>query len=362
MTATGATAGALDGLDLRRVDPEGMLATVESSPAQWAQAVAGVDQLPLPETDASRIRCVVTAGMGGSGIAGNVAAVAAASFGGVPVVPHKSYELPAFVGPDVLVVTISYSGGTSETLSCYDAAGERGAPRYVITSGGELERRAQADGVPVARVPGGGQPRANLPNLAVPLLGMLDRAGLVAAGQAVPALDPIETQLEAILEPMVWNRPVADNPVKSLALALHGHVPVFVGGHGWPALAAMRAKCQVNENAKAPAFWNELPELAHNEIVGWGVSQDTDAPFALVDLRSRADEAPGVDAAFAAIREIARRGVTRHTRIEVAGPNPLVRFAAAVLRVDLLSVYLALIAGRDPTPVGPIDELKARTG
>ncbi|MFN2558007.1 MAG: bifunctional phosphoglucose/phosphomannose isomerase [Nitriliruptorales bacterium] len=351
-------ATAIDELDLDRLDPSRMLATVEDSPKQWADALALARHAPAPEVDPSRTRAVIVAGMGGSGIAANVAAVAARYSGRVPVIAAKDYGLVALAGRETLVVVVSYSGDTEESLACLEAASAAGAPTFAVGSGGRLAERAEREGFPLVRIPGGGQPRANLPYLVVPVLVALERAGLVSEVEA--QLEEVPDHLASLMRDWHHERPPAENLVKRLAIDLKDLVPVFYGASGWPSVAAQRAKCQTNENAKRPAFWNELPELDHNEVVGWYSLGDICRHFAVVEVRSRGDEDPRVARRFEVTREVIEGRVGLIRAVEVSGPNPIARFAAAVLFFDLLSVYLAFLGGEDPTPVAAITAVKER--
>ncbi len=348
----------IDALDLDRLDPAGMLATVEASPVLWADALTLARRSAAPDVDPARTRAIVIAGMGGSGIAANVAATASRFGGRVPVVAAKDYGPVVLAGPDTLVVVVSYSGDTEETLACLDAAATTGAPMFAVASGGRLAARAERDGFPLVRIPGGGQPRANLPYLVVPVLVALERIGLITGVEA--QLEEVPDHLATVSMGWHHDRPASENLVKQLAFDLRELVPVFYGASGWPALAAQRAKCQTNENAKRPAFWNELPELDHNEVVGWFALPDKCRHFAVVEVRSRGDEDPRVARRFEVTRDVIGDRVGLVRRVEVSGPNPIARFAAAVLFVDLLSVYLAFLEGEDPTPVAAITALKER--
>lgn len=354
MTAA-AGRGVLDRLDAP--DPDGMLARVERSPAQWREALELADRAAVPVVG-RRLRAACVAGMGGSGIAGDVAVAVAGASSDVPVVAVKDYALPGFVGPDTLVVLVSHSGDTEETLSAYDRAGQAGAARVVVSSGGALSARAAADGVACLQTPPAGPPRANLAHLTVPVLVCLERAGALRG--IMPALDGVAGHLDGMLSAWRHDRPVDDNPVKRLAAALHERVPVFYAAGGLPAVAARRAKCQVNENAERPAFCGVLPEIDHNEIVGWSAGSGLGRHFGVVELRSHPDEDPRIARRFDVTREVIADRVGAVATFESRGPTPIARFAAVVLFVDLLSVYLAYLDGTDPTPVEAIDTLKRR--
>lgn len=342
----------LDELALDRVDPAGMLATVESSAAMWREAHALAQDITL-EPSFEDVSAVLVCGMGGSGIAGDVAALAADRAGRVPVIPVKGYELPGWASPRHLVIAVSYSGGTEETLTLVEAASTQGCPIAAVTSGGDLADRARQGAWPLIEIPGGNQPRASLPYLAAPVLGLLVAAGLVDTR----TLDDVAAAADAVDEAVArWGRsvPTGGNDAKRLARELRGRVPVIYGGRGVAAVVALRAKCQINENAARPAFYNEIPERDHNELVGW---QADPGDLVAVELRSIPDEHPQVARRFSAGTAEFPSPPIEHA---LTGETWLERFMTGVAFVDLVSVYLAFLHGVDPTPVEPIERLKRR--
>lgn len=348
----------LDAIDWPSVDPEGMMDLVEGSPGQWAAALEDAPSCPDPSPPSAAVRLVLVAGLGGSGIAGDVASIASGELGGVPVFAVKGPDLPAATGPDTLVVTVSHSGGTAEVLSCLRQAGEAGAPRYAITTGGALAERAEAEGVPHARITAPGPPRANLASLAVPLLTLLESCELLPAGVVTEQLRQIPGHLEPLVERWGRSSPVEENEAKQLAAALTDQLPVLYGERGWPALVALRGKTQINENAERPAWATAAPEVAHNEIAGWSSPGEVAARTAAVMVRSPLDESTHSARLLDAATDLLREQVATVHSVPLAGPSPLARFAAGVLHLDLVSVYLAAAAGTDPTPIEAIDRLK----
>lgn len=343
----------LDSIDLATADPAGSLAAVESSPEQWRHALALAAEVTIPT---GTPRAVLVAGMGGSGIAGDVGALAADVGGHRPVVPVKGYTLPHWAGRDDALIAVSYSGNTEETLSVVAEAHERDLPVVgAITSGGTLASGMPADRTVV--VPPGRQPRASLAYLAVPVLAMLARLG--AIDPLDEALAGVPGHLERQLQAWSLDVPASDNPVKQAAGELADLVPVFLGGRGVGELVAARGKCQVNENANRPSFCNALPEANHNEVVGWEQLQETTARFGLVEIRTP-DEHRQVAKRFAVTNELTSGAFGATVSFEAPGDHWLHRLAASVLWVDLLSVHLAFLAGVDPTPVRTIELLKQR--
>src|SRR5437868_13782502 len=202
--------------------------------------------------------------MGGSGIAGDVLAAIAAEEGTVPVTVVKGYKLPAWTGPNTLVLCASYSGNTEETLACFDDAVERKARIVAIATGGALAERARAHSVASVTPVEDMQPRQALASLAAITLVVAEQLSLLGdlATSIVETGDLLERQVA------VYGRdvPTGNNDAKKIAGLLDGKVPLVWGQEGVLAVAAQRWRTQLNENAKVAAFSSSLPELDHNEI------------------------------------------------------------------------------------------------
>lgn len=329
-----------------------MLEAVLGLPDQVAAAREATEGLDLDLPTAGNI---LVGGMGGSALAGEYAAAWAGASGRVPVVVHRDYGLPGWVDEGTLVVGVSYSGNTEETRSLFLEAGERGAARAAVTSGGHLAATAEAGGHPVLRVPEGLQPRAAIGHLLARTARILEAQDLLDAEAGLREAEKVTGDVAERLAP---NVEVDANPARRLARDLEGRVPVVYGA-GLLAPAARRVAGQVNENGKTLAFHGVVPEMNHNEVVGWGNVRDPER-FAAVLLRDPDHEHPQHAARFDAVEEIlADRGVTVRS-VEAQGANPAARLLSVTLLGDAASVYLALERGVDPTPVETIEGLKAR--
>jgi glucose/mannose-6-phosphate isomerase len=250
------------------------------------------------------------------------------------------------------VLCASYSGNTEETLAIFEAAGALGARRLVTTTGGKLAAAARADGVPVIPLPGGFQPRAAV---AYSLVVALEVAGLCGAGERLHAeVDVAAAHAEQLTAE--WGPDSGDNLAKELARGLHGTIPQ-VAGAGLTAPIAYRWKTQVNENAKMPCFAHELPELDHNEIVGWEGALEL-GRFSAVFLDD-SDLHPRIRQRIELTRGLIAGYGAGTFRIEGVGQTRIERLVSLVLLGDLVSLYLAVLRGVDPSPVPPIDRLKA---
>lgn len=338
--------------DPAAVDRSDILGTVLALPDQLRDARDGsrgaLDDAELP----GNLRAVLVGGMGGSAMAGEIAAAWAGASSSVPIAVQRGYHVPAWVGEGVLVPALSYSGNTEETLAMAKEALDRGATVVAVTSGGRLQRLAEAAGAPVVHVPPGFQPRAAVGHLLVGAARALEAAGLVDVDAGVDeALAVLETR-RAILGPEV---PAGENEAKAVALALEGSRPVIYGS-GLLAPAARRFAGEIDEMAKTLAFFSELPEMNHNEIVGWSGDDDAEG-YSAVFLRHDGEH-PQVSRRFDFLSSfLAGRGVTV-VQLEAEGKGPLARLLSSIYVGDTASVYLAVLRGVDPTPVTVIEDLK----
>ncbi len=346
------TGSRLDPEAVAAVDVSDMHSDIAGLPEHLRDALWKAESADLQPWDSPG--GLVVAGMGGSAVGGALARAMLGDHASRPILASQAYGLPAWTTPDTTVLCASYSGDTEETLACYEAAGALGATRVVVTSGGRLAALARADGVPVIPVAGGFQPRAAVAYMAV---AALEVARLCGAGPRIGSeIDVAADHLERLVEQ--WGAPGADDAEpKALARALHGSIPVIAGA-GLTSPIAYRWKTQFNENAKVPAFTHELPELDHNEIVGW---QDASSlgRFAAVFLDD-SDTHPRIKQRIALTCELIGDGATGTHVVHSRGNTTVERVLSLVLLGDLTSLYAAVLRGVDPTPVRVIEELKGR--
>ena len=349
--ARAAVAGALSREAIARVDPTGQLEDVLALPEHLRDALWRVESAIMQGWDTSA--GLVVAGMGGSAIGGALARAALGDHASRPIFVTRAYGLPPWTTPDTMVLCASYSGDTEETLACYESAGALGAQRTVVTAGGRLAEMARSDGVPVIPLPGGFQPRAAVAYMTV---AALEVAALCGAGPRLTSeIDVAASHSEQLVAE--WGPDAAeDSLAKEIARGLLGTAPVIVGA-GLTTPIAYRWKTQINENAKQPAFAHELPELDHNEIVGWEGAADV-GRFSAVFLDD-SDAHPRVKARMGLTEQAIVGNAVTSFRLETRGQTTIERVISLVLLGDLVSIYLAALRGVDPGPVKVIDELKA---
>ena len=337
---------------IAQIDRNSLMADVQAIPEHLRDALWRVESASGLMESWDSPGGLIVAGMGGSAIGGGLARAILGDHASRPVAVARAYGLPPWATPDTTVLCASYSGNTEETLACYDAAGFVGARRVVVTSGGKLAEQARADGVPVIPIPGGFQPRAAVAYLTV---AALEVAALCGVGTRMNAeVDVAASHVESLVAEWGPDGP-EDGLAKTIARRIHGSIPL-IAGSGLTAPIAYRWKTQLNENAKLPAFSHELPELDHNEIVGWeGV--DHLGPFSAIFLDD-ADLHPRVRHRIELTDWLVEPSAQATFRIETQGRNPVERVFSLVLLGDLVSMYVAILRGIDPSPVAVIERLK----
>ncbi|POM26978.1 bifunctional phosphoglucose/phosphomannose isomerase [Actinomadura rubteroloni] len=361
---------------IEAADPQGMLRQVASSAAQIRSGLRAALESGAADVLArdGRPRALVVTGMGGSGISGDVLAAVCGAGCAIPVVTVRGYRLPGWVGAADLVVAVSCSGGTEETLSVAAEAARRGC-RLLFVGGADspLADLAAQSRSPFVPVRSAGQPRSSLWALTTPLLVAARALGLADVPDGL--LESVAGRLEDIAHRC---RPASEtfvNPAKELAAELLGSVPMVWGSSDLAATAAYRFCCQLNENAKYPGIAGSLPEVDHNQVVAFdgffaGGADDPDDFF-----RDRADDAehglhlvvlrdteehPQVAKRRAVSAELAAARGIPVTELRAEGDHPLERIATLIALADYVTVYLAIALGVDPTPVVTIQELKTR--
>lgn len=278
--------------------------------------------------DPKRFKSVIVAGMGGSGIAGHILADI---YDRVPVIPLSGYNLPAFADSSSLVIAISYSGNTEETISCFDQARERGCPTVAITSGGTLSRSSGT----VIKVPGGLQPRSAIGYMIMPLLrsfmnlGDQDAARIRSA--IISAFDR-EVEIKRLAEEM----------------ASGNRTPIVFGTPEFRGVA-LRWKTQFNENSKVVAYSTFLPEANHNDTA-WMPSYDEDR-FKLIAFRS-------IDPRINLRIDLTQKITGRKFHVIGSDGTLIERIFFLIAYGDLLSYHLGVLRGIDPLDVSVLSRLK----
>jgi glucose/mannose-6-phosphate isomerase len=334
---------------LRQRDPEGAL-TVSLEQFKQARFEAIVE---CPEHDERAVTQVILTGMGGSALAALVAQSWLGRELGVPFEIVRGYDLPAFVGPQTLVIASSYSGNTEETLSALDQADKAGAQLAIIASGGKLKEIAEERCIAHVNLLPGVQPRMALVSSLRALIALFENFGIVE--NKLAEIEALAGWLASETAEWAADVPTEENYAKQLAEEAVGKTPVFYGGALTSPLA-YKWKISWNENAKNVAFWNQYPEFNHNEFMGW-TSHPVEKPFAVFDLVSRFEHSQ-ILKRFEISDRLLSGQRPKATTVTLQGDSLLAQLLWGAILADFVSVYVAILNGVDPTPVALIEKLK----
>jgi glucose/mannose-6-phosphate isomerase len=330
---------------LRELDGEHQLDAVLATPDHLRDALWRIETARLKPAEAAG---VMICGMGGSAIGGDLASAVLGERCTLPLLTIRGYELPPWATPEWSVVCSSFSGDTEETLACWEAAGALGARRIAATTGGRLAEAARAAHAPVIGLP------AALPSPRTAVGYMFCVAAEAAALAGAP---PIHTEIDAAATHLEDVRYSLLERAERIAARLEGTVPVIYGAD-LTAPVARRWKGEINENAKTPAFWAELPEADHNELSGW---TEAEGIFSAVFLRDP-DQHPREQRRIELTAEIVSSAAAEVETVVVEGDTRTERLLSAVMLGDLVSLFLAAQRNFDPNSIEAIDLLKQRMG
>lgn len=348
----------LDDLSLyQRLDPGDMHSLLVDFYRQFVDGRAIGENADLGNLDPDAINMIVLAGMGGSAIGGDLLRCYLMDKMKIPFIVNRDYTLPAFVGEDALVVLSSYSGNTEETLSALVYAQEAGSQLLAITSGGRLAQEAEKHGFPLIEIPSGLPPRSALGYSFVPLLKVLERLELVPPQDE--ALE--ETQIILMEEAKNLSRdiPENENPAKQLAKKLHKKLPLIYSSPVFEAVAT-RFRGQINENGKALAYSAVVPEMNHNELVGWKYLYELASSLAPVFLKDVDDHPRNIFRMEFVSEVMEELGVeTIFLEPPAVEADLMGRMFSLIQLGDFTSYYIAILNNEDPKPVKIIDRLKS---
>lgn len=340
---------------IKELDPAGMLKAEEDFYEQLTESKSIIKNTDISGLSGKEFRGLAILGMGGSGFSGDIIKALIADEIKIPVEVVKGYELPAFVGKDWLVMAVSYSGNTEETVSALQQGIERECEVLIECSGGKLENLAVDSGYTLITIPSGLQPRGAIGYLFYPAYLALKELGLINIKK--------EEENEAFelvkSKSVIYNRntPSEKNPAKKLAMEIGDNLPIVYGTEGIYTALAYRLKCEINENGKTPCWWHNFSELNHNETVGWERLSGITDKFVIITFRDP-DEMAKIKTRIDVTLGQVRGNVGRLIQIPVEGKSKLARALSTLYLGDIASVYHALLTGVDPTPVVKIESLK----
>jgi glucose/mannose-6-phosphate isomerase len=339
------------------IDTSNMYKLIREFPAQIRAAIT-IGKSTTVRLNVRGIENIVLSGLGGSAIGGDLLKSYLAGDLTIPFSVNRHYTLPDFVGPRTLVIISSYSGNTEETVAAYRDALKRKAKILCISSGGMIGKLARAKRTPLITIPGGLPPRAALGYSFFPLLLILGKLGFIKN----KAREIRETVALLDEKAVVYGTPdPSSNMAMQLAEQLRGRIGIIYSSTERFDAVNTRWRGQIAENAKSLSFGHVLPEMNHNELVGWNVLKDPMRGMHVFLLRDKGDH-KRVQMRMHITKAILAECTPHIAEVWSEGSSLLARIFSLVYLGDWVSYYLAILHGVDPTPVAVIDHLKEELG
>jgi glucose/mannose-6-phosphate isomerase len=341
---------------ITRVDKANMLDGLARFPEQIKESLAIAEA--TERFNFIKIDNVIIVGMGASAISGDIMASLFRDKLDVPIVVNREYDLPKWVNKDTLVICISYSGNTDETISSFKIAYQKKCKIICISTGGKLQDLAEKRKVPFVKIPAGIQPRAATAYLLFPSIIFLKKIGLL---KTVIDAD-IEETIAVTQDFVAMNNkavPEENNQAKQLAKKIFNTIPQI---YGWGIYTpiAKRWRHQLNENSKVIARTDVVPECNHNDIVGWSANPEISKQFSCVLIRDKDEEIIDMTTRFSFMHDLFRNTAGNIVEVSPKGKSQLAKMMYLMCLGDFTSCYLAVLRGIDPSPVDIITELKKR--
>jgi glucose/mannose-6-phosphate isomerase len=337
---------------IKRYDKSNMKQLLQEFPQQIEDAVV-IGRAATVPYKASTIRNVVVSGLGGSAIGGDLLRSYIAEDLKVPFIVNRHYFVSEFVDQNSLVIISSYSGNTEETIAAHHDASKRKAKVLCISSNGETERLAKKMKQPFIKIPKGYPPRAALGySFFAPLIA-LTKMKLISSREN----DIKETIALLKRKSRMYSSLGKQNAALRIAKQLHGKLPIIYSSADRFDVVNLRWRGQLAENAKVLAFGHVLPEMNHNELVGWKVLRKQMKDLAVVFLRDKEDH-DRVQLRMKIMNKIVKEYAGIVIEVESEGKSLLARMFSLIYLGDWISYYLAILNATDPTPVKVIDYLK----
>jgi glucose/mannose-6-phosphate isomerase len=336
---------------IQQIDKNNMLSFLENIVSHYKKAEKNSRKLLLNYTKPDNI---IITGMGGSAIGGELLKDWAKNKIDIPIEINRDYSLPSYANRKSLVMVLSYSGETEESLSSYLDALKKDCMLCCISSGGNLINYAKKAMIPHLIVPSGMPPRAALPYMLTPLLISLEKSNLFHVSEELD--EAIET-LDQISNENSYKIPIRENFSKKLALKISYSVPVIYG-FGIYNSVARRFKQQFNENSKIPSRWDVFSELNHNEIVGWEQIEKFSKNYSAIFLRDK-NEPLQIKSRIELTKSLLSIP-SRTLEVWSKGESDLSKMLSILCIGDFASVYHAIMNKIDPTPVNTITQLKEK--
>ncbi len=335
---------------VKNYDPQNQFDVLKNSFEQIIYAEQ--NKYDITGIDKEAIKNIVLTGLGGSAISGDVFANMFGRKLTVPFVVNRNYTMPAFVNKSSLVIASSYSGNTEETLSAVKEASGREAQVICVTTGGRLEEYANEKGLTLIKLQKGFQPRFAFWLSIFTLIKFFEMLNFIGDQRNLinNAIELLRTKGETLSKE-------ENNFALRTAKSLIGFIPVIYSADTYSSGAGLRLKGQFNENSKVHAFHNVIPEMNHNEIIGWEAFEESKFPVKLIFITDN-EYHHRIKLRFEILKSIIQKLNIEIINLESHEEDFELRILDLIYTGDWISYYLAVLRKHDPSEINNINYLK----
>ncbi len=314
---------------------------------------AWVNEFDIEKLKDKQFRNIIVSGLGGSAISGDLMANFLKDELTLPFFVNRNYMLPQFADENTLLIISSYSGNTEETISVLEEGQKRNCKIVCVTTGGKVGETAEKRGIPAVSMKPGFQPRYALGSSFFSLLKLLVKL------EIIPAQDEVVKKIINLWQKKGEEYSAENNIAYNCAEQLIGFIPVIYSAADITSAAGYRFKCQLNENSKLHAFNHVIPELNHNEIIGWESFNPNQFNAKLINILDAAYH-PQVKKRFEITTELAVKRGLEFMNIESEEDDFKVRLMDLIYLFDWITYYAAVLRGFNPSEIDNIHTLKER--
>ncbi|MBT4857774.1 bifunctional phosphoglucose/phosphomannose isomerase [archaeon] len=322
------------------IDSQDMISILKQFPDMVKQASNMGDDITVPK---NLIDNIIVIGMGGSGYNGDLLKCYLKDLK-IPIHVIKDYNLPKYANKKSLIFTVSYSGNTEETIEAYRSAIRKGINIVSLSSGGKLEELAKMNKNPHISVPKGIQPRLSTAYQFISMLNVLQHSGIISNQ---------EKEIKTVIKNLKASNLKIETTGKELAKKIKNKIPIIYSSAEMFCVAE-KWKTDINENAKAHAFYNTFSEFNNNELCAYEHTPDN---FYIIIITDEKDH-PRIKKRINIFKKLARSFDISITEISITGDHFLTRLLSSIWMGFFVAYYLAIEYERDPTPVLFIENLK----
>jgi len=341
--------------EIEKLDQDGYLKRIQEFPDQAERAWSDWKKIPLP---ASYIQAknVLIAAMGGSAQGASIVD-GLATTARIPVTIWRDYGVPAWLNKDTLMIACSYSGNTEETVDCFEKAAAKTDRLITISSGGQIESLSRKYKSVHYSINYDSPPRQSLGFQLTAILAIFDKLDLIEVDDST--FEEAILLVRGLQKKIDVNVRTANNPSKLLALKIINKIPIVYGA-GIMSQVARRAKGHFNENSKSLSYFEILPEVHHNAMVGLEQPKELTSKIITIILQSKFNHPRNILRENITQQILQKKRISSESIMIQPAPTALAEILQMIHLLDYASYYLGILYNENPTSIAMVDLLKEK--